>query len=173
MHGDKLNRGQGLLPYGGPGCKSESRGEGEGWEEWEATGKGEAASTAQNTPQNPQICPKTAAPPPTCLPLFLSSPFSLPSSCCHAPAAPQGATPSGICVELAASLRLVFPPLLSLGGFKWAVILTFLSSCFLKQVQAPHHPKPATRLSFFPPFSLSLSLFPPLFSSPCRGGRHF
>lgn len=26
MHGDTVNRGQGLLPYGGPGCKSESRG---------------------------------------------------------------------------------------------------------------------------------------------------
>lgn len=30
MHGDTLNRGQGLLPYGGPGCKSESRGKGGG-----------------------------------------------------------------------------------------------------------------------------------------------
>lgn len=37
----------------------------------------------------------------------------------------------------------------------------------------PRHPKPATRLSLFPLFSLALSLFPPLVSSPCRGGRHF
>lgn len=34
--------------------------------------------------------------------------FSLPPPCRPAPAAPQGATLSGICVELAASLRLVF-----------------------------------------------------------------
>ncbi len=32
MHGDTLNRGQGLLPYGGPGCKSESGGRGGRWE---------------------------------------------------------------------------------------------------------------------------------------------
>lgn len=50
MHGDTLNRGQGLLPYGGPGCKSEERGGVWGAERSGRPGirkKSDAASTAQ------------------------------------------------------------------------------------------------------------------------------
>lgn len=67
--------------------------------------KGDAAPT----PPSPQVCLKTAAPPPTSL--SPSTLFSLPPPCRRAPAAPQGATLPGICVELAASLSLVFSPL--------------------------------------------------------------
>lgn len=74
MRGDTLNRGQGLLPYGGPGCKSESRGE---RVEDERSGRlGSGKGDAAPTPPNPQICLKTAAPPPTSL--SPSTLFSLP-----------------------------------------------------------------------------------------------
>lgn len=145
MHGDMLNRGQGLLPYGGPGCKSESRRKGGGWLEretrhlkrWRSIS---ATKTPLKSPDVSQDCCSTTT--------HHYSLNHLPPHCHLAPAAPQGAAPSGVCVELAASLRLVFF-LLLLGGFKWAVILTFLSFCFLKQVHPLHH---------HPSFSFHLSL---------------
>ncbi len=71
--------------------------------------KGDAASMVQNTPKSSdpsQDCSSATHQSPP-----LSTLFSLPPPCRPAPAAPQGATLSGICVELAASLRLVFSPL--------------------------------------------------------------
>lgn len=76
------------------------------WGEWEAGAyrKCDAASTAQISPKSSDLSRdyRSAKDQP------FSSLFFLPPPCGPAPAAPQGATLSGICVDLAASLRLVF-----------------------------------------------------------------
>lgn len=50
MRGDTLNRGQGLLPYGGPGCKSESWGKG-----WRMRGVGGWVAERVTQHQHPQV----------------------------------------------------------------------------------------------------------------------
>lgn len=106
MHGDTVNRGQGLLPYGGPGCKSESRGR-------ERRMRGLVGRATVRVTQHPH-------------PHFLTSvsrqqlrhlPLS-PCSCSirnpspnltpSAPAAPQGATLTGTCVELGSFIKACF-----------------------------------------------------------------
>lgn len=104
MHGDTVNRGQGLLPYGGPGCKSESRGR-------ERRMRGLVGRATVRVTQHPH-------------PHFLTSvsrqqrrhlPLS-PCSCSiqpplrrrPAPAAPQGATLTGTCVELGSFIKACF-----------------------------------------------------------------